>query len=180
MRLAFLALLFAVACSEAPVEVVTDTREPIEIKYVGPAELEVRAAPAATAELITKYQSGEAVSIVAKQGEWAEIRTGVGTGWVQYASLTNAEAAKAEEDNPQPRFLRTPMPVTAPGAHGEIYIEADVNTDGKVTSTRLLHNTTGSEALAAQNAAALQRAQFHPIVQKGERKAFKYYHRVTY
>ena len=179
MRLAFLAL-FALACSEAPVEVATDTREPIEIKYVGPAELEVRTAPSPTAELITKYQSGEAVSILARQGDWAEIRTGVGTGWVEYKHLTTGEAAKAEEDNPQPRFLRTPMPVSAPAAKGEIYIEADVNTDGRVTGTRLLHNTTGSDALAAQNAAALQRAQFHPIVQKGERRAFKYYHRVTY
>jgi len=73
-----------------------------------------------------------------------------------------------------------PMPVSAPSAHGEIYIEADVNTSGEVTSLRVLTNTTGSPDLAAANVAALRTARFYPIVQKGERKAFKYYHRVTY
>ena len=72
------------------------------------------------------------------------------------------------------------MPVSAPAAKGEIYIEADVNTDGDVVATRIITNTTGSEALAAQNAAALRQAKFYPIVQSGERKPFKYYHRVSY
>ena len=180
MRLAAVLLLLALGCSKAPVEVATDTREPIEIKYVGAPELDVRGAPREDAAVVSKYQNGEAISVIAKQGEWAEIRTGVGTGWVKYADLTTADAAKADAENPQPKFRRTPMPVTAPAARGEIYIEADVNTDGRVTATRILHNTTGSTTLATQNEAALQRAQFYPIVQRGERKAFKYYHRVTY
>jgi outer membrane biosynthesis protein TonB len=73
-----------------------------------------------------------------------------------------------------------PMPVSAPASHGEIYIEADVNSDGDVVGTRIITNTTGSPALAIQNEVALRSAKFHPIVIKGERKPFKYYHRVTY
>jgi hypothetical protein len=72
------------------------------------------------------------------------------------------------------------MPVSAPSAHGEIYLEADVNSDGEVLSVKTLSNTTGSEALVSQNAAALRSSKFYPIVQKGERKPFKYYHKVTY
>jgi TonB family protein len=73
-----------------------------------------------------------------------------------------------------------PMSVSAPGAHGEIYLEADVNSDGEVTAVRTLVNTTGSAALEAQNASALRSAKFFPIVRNNERTKFKYYHRVTY
>ena len=73
-----------------------------------------------------------------------------------------------------------PMPVSAPSARGDIYIEADVNTDGEVTAVRMITNTTGSTALGQQNMDALRRAKFFPIVVKGERQRFKYYHRVTY
>ena len=84
------------------------------------------------------------------------------------------------EEDPQPKFRVMPMPVSAPSARGEIYIEADVNTDGDVVSTRMITNTTGSALLASQNEAALKSARFHPIIVKGERQKFKYYHRVTY
>ena len=36
------------------------------------------------------------------------------------------------------------------------------------------------QTLAAQNANALRSSKFYPIVVKGERKPFKYYHKVTY
>ena len=72
------------------------------------------------------------------------------------------------------------MPVSAPSARGDVYIEADVNTDGEVTDVRMIQNTTGSEALGTQNMQALRQAKFHPILVKGERQKFKYYHRVTY
>jgi hypothetical protein len=85
-----------------------------------------------------------------------------------------------QEENPQPKFRVMPLPVSAPSARGEIYLEADVNTEGEVVTVRTITNTTGSEALVAQNTAALRAARFHPIVQKGERVKFKYYHRVTY
>ena len=176
------ALLFAVACAnEQPAVTETvDAREPIGVWYVGAPELPVREQPNDTAAVITTYSNGEALSVLVDKGEWVEVRTGDRSGWAKKADLTTAEEKVAAEENPQPKFKVVPLPVTAPSARGEIYIEADVNTDGEVVATRVITNTTGSEALAAQNVGALMRAKFHPIVLKGERHKFKYYHRVTY
>jgi uncharacterized protein YgiM (DUF1202 family) len=157
-----------------------DTRDPVAVRYVGAPELNVRAAANDTAAVLATYQNGEAISVLADKGEWVEVRTGDRAGWARSADLVDAQAAVEQEENPQPRFRVMPLPVSAPSARGEIYLEADVNTEGEVVNVRTITNTTGSEALVAQNTAALRAARFHPIVQKGERVKFKYYHRVTY
>ena len=157
-----------------------DTREPIGVWYVGAPELKVRAQPNDTAAEVASYQNGEAISVLAQKGDWAEVRTGAGSGWAKMSDLGTAEAKKELEDNPQVKFRIMPLPVTAPSARGEIYIEADVNSDGEVVATRVLENTTGSPALASQNASALISAKFYPIIRKNQRTPFKYYHRVTY
>ena len=180
-RLLVPVLFLAIACAEErPAAPPTDTREAIETLYVAAPELPVRTQASESAPVITKYQIGEAVSILAKNGEWAEIRTGDTSGWVRLSDLHTAKEQAAGEENPTPKFQKMPMPVTAPSAHGEIYIEADVNTDGDVTSTRILSNTTGSDLLATQNAEKLKGSKFYPLSIKGERKTFKYYHKVTY
>jgi uncharacterized protein YgiM (DUF1202 family) len=171
------------ACSGE--RVVTDTgtmemRESIAVRYVGAPEVSVREQPNDTAAVLATYQNGEAVAILADKGEWVEVRTGDRSGWVKAADLTTAEGKQEAEDNPQPKFVTMPQPVSAPSAKGEIYIEADVNSDGEVINVRVITNTTNSEALAHQNSESLRRAKFYPIVQNGERKPFKYYHRVTY
>lgn len=177
-----LALLLLAACtSEQPaVTETTDTRASIGIWYVGSPELTVREQANDTAAVLATYQNGEAVSVLAEKGEWVEIRTGERSGWAKKADLTTAAGKTEAEENPQPKFKTMPMPVSAPSARGEVYIEADVNTDGDVVTTRIITNTTGSQALAAQNENALKSAKFYPIVIKGERQKFKYYHRVTY
>ena len=180
--LAIALVLLASFCKSEPVVTATvDTREPIGIWYVGaPGGMDVRQQPNDTAEVIATYQNAEAISVLAQKGEWAEVRVGDGSGWARMTDLTTAAAKDADEEDPQPKFRVMPLPVTAPSAHGEVYIEADVNSDGEVIRTRIITNTTGSPSLANQNAAALQAAKFYPIMQKGERTPFKYYHRVTY
>lgn len=176
-------LLLAAACkSEAPVTDTTpiDAREPIEVRYVGGPELVVRERPDETAPEIAKYQNSEAVSILSVKGDWVEVRSGAGSGWARAAELTDAAGMQQQEENPQPKFRVVPMPISAPSAKGEIYLEADVNSDGEVISVRTITNTTGSEALAHQNTESLKTAKFYPIMQNGERTPFKYYHRVTY
>ncbi len=180
-RLAVAVLLIAACKSETVVDTTpTDTREPVAIRYVGSPELAVRAQPNDTAPVLVTYQNGEGVSVLADKGEWVEVRTGDRAGWVRAAELTSAEGKQESEDNPQPKFRVMPMPVSAPSVHGEIYLEADVNTDGEVVAVRTLVNSTGSPALEAQNTQALKAARFYPIVQKNQRVKFKYYHRVTY
>lgn len=184
MKRIALALLLLAACKQertittgtTPV----DAREPIAVRYVGSPELPVREQASDTAPILATYQSGEAISILADKGEWVEVRTGDGSGWARSADLTSAEAIAEAEKNPEPKFKVVPMPVSAPSAKGEIYLEADVSSDGDIISIRTISNTTGSTALEAQNTAALKSAKFYPIVQNNQRRKFKYYHRVSY
>ena len=154
--------------------------ENVEIAYVGAPELDVHAKADDASPIVTKFLNGESVSVLSKKGDWVEVRTAGGSGWAHGADLTNAAAAKAEEENPTPKFRKPPSPVSQPGAHGTVYIEAAVNTDGDVTHTQLISNTTGSDTLAIQNEAALKQSKFYPIVQKGQKKDFLYYYRVDY
>jgi TonB family protein len=181
-RLALLVLL-AAACKQETVVTDTtpvDTREPVAIRYVGAPELPVREQPNDTAPILVTYQNGESISVLAEKGEWVEVRSGDGSGWARAADLTDAAGRQEAEENPQPKFRVMPMPVSAPSAKGEIYLEADVNSDGEVTSVRTISNTTGSAALEAQNTNALKNAKFFPIMQNNQRTKFKYYHKVTY
>lgn len=180
-RAAVLLLVLAACRAERPVVTETaDTREPVAVKYVGGPELNVREQPNDNAPILATYSNGEAISVLAEKGEWSEVRTGDRAGWAKTAELTTAEAKVAQDTNPQPQFRVMPLPVSAPSTRGEVYIEADVNTEGEVTATRVISNTTGVPALAEQNANALKSARFYPMVVKGERRQFKYYHRVTY
>jgi uncharacterized protein YgiM (DUF1202 family) len=183
-RATLLLTFFALAaCGNKTETVVTetmDTREPVRVAYVGAPELNVREQASDTAPVITTYSNGEAISVLAEKGDWVEIRTGTRSGWAKSSELTDAAGKEQAENNPNPKFRVVPMPVSAPSAHGEIYIEADVNTEGEITATRILENTTGSTALAEQNASALKNGRFYPIIKDGERRQFKYYHRVTY
>jgi uncharacterized protein YgiM (DUF1202 family) len=179
MRLAAVFLILLVGCSKPDVET-TDTRNAIATQYVGVADLPVHSQPGDITPVITHYKHGESISVLSHKGDWAEVRTAMGNGWVHQKDLVSAAEAASSKDNPNPRFEHAPSPVTAPSAHGTIYIQADVNTDGDITNTTLIDNTTGSPDLAEKNMAALKRAKFYPILIHGERKPFQYFYRVDY
>src|SRR5581483_9666595 len=146
------------AChQETAVTGTTDTRDPIAIQYAGVSELPVHAKPDDHSKVVTKYLSGESVSILSRKGDWSEVRTVEGSGWVHTADLTTAQSA-----------------------HGVIYLEADVNTDGDVTHVDVLADEPKDPSLLQRNIASLMQAKFYPIVQKGQKKAFKYDYRVEY
>ena len=180
-HLAFVLLLFSFSCKQEPVITETvDTREPVGVLYVAQPTMPVHEKPDEKSAVVATYQSGEAISVLAKKGDWAEVRTGGGSGWAKSSDLMDADAKKQLEANPDVRFRIMPLPVSAPSARGEIYIQADVNSDGDVVATKIIGNTTGSPELAAQNEQALKSAKFYPIIQKNERKPFQYFHKVTY
>lgn len=175
-----LAVMLLAGCSQPSAEPPTDTREPIAIRYVAGSKLAVRARPDDKSVVLTNFDHAESVPILAKKGDWVEVRTASGNGWAHDAELVDAQEGAQSKDNPNPKFLHPPESIPSPNRHGTIYIEADVNTDGDVTGTTIITNNTGSDALAAENAAALQRAKFYPIVIRGERKPFKYDYRIDY
>lgn len=174
-------LLFSCMQKTKPVaQVDPDTREAVAIQYVGVPTLKVHAAPSETSDVVTKYGFGETVSVLAHRDTWAELRMfDNSSGWVPANQLMTAEEAKTRVSD-TPHFYVAPQAVDGGRAHGEILLQAKVNTDGTVISVDTVKNTTGSKALADQNAAALQQAQFYPISQKGQRMTFFYTHNVYY
>jgi TonB family protein len=191
MRRLLLAAILLAACakSEAPAanDTADDVRTPIATEYVRGVDLKVHGKPDDASPVVATYGTSESVSILSKKGDWDEVRTVDGSGWVHASELaTAAEIAKANADgaegagNTSARFIVPPEPVTQPGAHGDITLEADVNSSGEVFNVRVTENNTGSEALAQRNVESLKKARFAPIVKHGERMPFTYEHRVHY
>lgn len=173
-------LLFSCMQKPKPVAQAPEAREPVAILYVAVPTLQVHAAASETSPVITKYGFGETVSVLSHNANWAELRMfDNSSGWVQANQLMNAEQAKALVSD-TPHFYVAPQAVDGGRAHGEIALQAKVNTDGTVIDVVTTKNTTGSKALADKNAAALQQAQFYPITQKGQRMTFFYTHSVYY
>ena len=180
-RLLLIAAIGLAACNSEPSSTeTTDTRMPIEVQYVRDAALKIHTKAADDAPVVTTYQHGESVSVLSRRGAWAEVRIASGSGWVHASELAGAAEATKEADNTKPHFTRELQPVSQPGAHGDIVLEADVNTDGAVTNVRTIRNTTGSASLEARNIASLRQATFTPVVRHGRREAFVYEHRVHY
>jgi len=180
MRMAAIALLLLAACAKEAQQAPA-VRTPVAVEYVRGDALEIHATPSDGAPVIARYDGGESVSVLSRQGEWSEVRTADGSGWARASGLANAAESKAKEsDNLSPRFHRAPAPVTEPGAHGEILLVASVNSDGEVVGVKVERNTTGSPALLAKNIAALQGARFFPIVRHGKRMPFVYDYHVGY
>jgi len=170
------------ACTKsAPVVVVQPpAKKAIDIAYVAVPFLKVYDAPRAGATKITQYGINETVSILAKRGEWCEVRTVDGSGWALASELMDGAKAKEISEDPTPRFLVAAAPVPDARARGEIDLVAKVNTDGDVIEVKMGKNTTNNSALAAANANALLQAKFYPMVQKGQRMTFFYEHKVLY
>ena len=181
--LALLLVLAAVACeqTESSADTASDSRQAIAVEYVRADELPIRSRPYDGAPVIATYSRGSSVSVLSHRGEWDEVRVADRSGWAPASSLASGvEAQKAEADNLNPNFKIPPAPVTSPGAHGEITLEATVNQDGEVVDVRTVLNTTGNPEMATRNTRSLRLARFEPIVQHGTRKAFVYEYRVHY
>jgi len=186
MKHILFALLILTACVKRPAPVASDTQPvppaeqmAIAVEYVGVPAMTVYERPALDATVTGSYGLSEAISVLDVKGDWKRIRTFDGTGWVQGKDLLTADQI-GSVDLAVPRFYVVPAPVNAPRARGEIELHAKVNTDGAVVEVRTIKNTTGSQALAQQNAEALKKALFYPMVDKGARKTFIYEHHVYY
>ncbi len=157
-------------------------REPIGFMFVEAPEVFVHRSPQATSPKIETYRAGQPVTVLARNGDWSEVRLGVGTGWVQNSALV---AEKPREDlssaSERIKFRKAPTPIASPGTtSGYIALEADVNSEGQVTAVRTLQNTTGSVELEARNRASLESASFYPLRAGGRVRSFIYNYRVAY
>jgi TonB family protein len=76
------------------------------------------------------------------------------------------------------RFVTPPRPsFNENGPHGVVTIEASVNAEGVVTSTKVVSNTTGEEAYATLAAREVKEARFAPPVRNCVTRAFVFTYR---
>lgn len=181
-------VILALGCMQKPRPISTEAEMPINpadrpaiaVEYVGVPTLSVYQQPVETAPVIGNYAYTESISVLKRQGDWSQIRMFSGVGWVKSNELINADQVKLATEKAVPRFFEAPPQIQRPRARGEIVFEAKVNTAGEVFEVRTVRNTTGIQSLAEENAKALQTAKFYPMIDKGQRKAFIYEHRVYY
>jgi len=176
-----LSLIISCRTKQAPASApIAGVRYAIGIAYVGVPSMRIYAQPNTAAEPITQYGYTETVSILARNGDWVEVRTVEGSGWALAKELiSGAEVEKLSKDD-SPRFMTPPTAVPQAVVRGEIVLEAKVNTDGDVVEVKPVSNSTGNGALATANAEALMQSHFYPMIQKGQRVVFSYQHHVYY
>ena len=168
-------LLLIAACSTPPPPApstappATSTPPTLGSARVAATALNVRAEPSPDADVLTTLRRNDSLTLLEERNGWFSVKLASGqTGWVssQYVSRGDAplqaprrrggcapDADYAFEKAPTPSFSES-------GAHGMVIIEASVNTNGDVTSTRIMSNTTADTALAALAEREIRSAKF--------------------
>lgn len=146
------------------------------------ATLNVRKEPSTTADVLAQVKKGDKLALLATRADWSNVRTADGTtGWVASKLVSNdlvAAAAPRRRGSCPPdsdyHFTKAPLPSFSDNStvHGIVTVEADVNTRGDVTATRILSNTTGEEAMGKIAEREIKSAKFAPPVRNCVLKAF--------
>jgi TonB family protein len=153
--------------------------------------LNVRSAPAADADVVTKVSRGDELAVLGTSDGWTNVRVSSGaTGWVssQHVSpdglLREAPKRTAAAKPKRPSrpgcpadsdfsFVKAPVPsfdeVRRPGL---VVVDANVDAKGNVISTRIVSNSTGDPALAALAEREIRTARFAPPIRNCAPRAF--------
>jgi uncharacterized protein YgiM (DUF1202 family) len=147
---------------------------------VNATALNVRSDPSMNGEVVTHAKRGEKLDVLGERGDWLRVRLADGTkGWVsaQHVMRDGATAAKPRRSgcpsDSDYAFVKNPMPTFSDsGAHGMVTVEANVDSKGNVTSTKLISNTTGDDSLGFLAEREIRAAKFIPPVRECVPKAF--------
>ncbi|HEX7833232.1 MAG TPA: TonB family protein, partial [Thermoanaerobaculia bacterium] len=128
------------------------------------------------------------LDVLSEGDSWTKVRLADGQeGWVASRFVAQPQAArKLSKKKGCPvdsdfAFVETPTPrFSDSGAHGVVVVEANVNVSGKVTSTKVISNGTGDEALAFLAAKEIQSAKFSPPIRNCVARAFIFTYRRTF
>jgi hypothetical protein len=110
------------------------------------------------------------------------------TGWVS-AQHVRTEGAKKQIRRRRPNcppdsdfaFVKTPTPSFSDKPRpGIVVVEATVNANGEVVSTRVVSNTTGEEALAFLTEREIRAAKFTAPIRDCAPRTFIYTYRRTF
>lgn len=167
---------------------------PAEEPVIGHAKvtasaLNVRSEPATSAEIVTRLKRGARVPVLAREEGWTRVKLEEGgTGWVASRFLaTEGEkraASRGRKGCPPDSdfaFLETPtLAFSDSGAHGLVVVDATVTAAGKVTSTKIISNDTGDEALAFLAEREIRSATFAAPIRNCAPRSFIFTYRRTF
>jgi len=153
--------------------------------------LNVRRDPSSTADVITLVKRGEKLTLLAATESWMKVLLDNGEiGWVSSQHVTR-EGAAAKPPARQRKggcpadsdyaFATTPVPsFSDSGKHGLVIVEADVDTSGRVISTRVISNSTGDEALGFLTQREIKGARFVAPMRNCVPRAFIFTYKRTF
>jgi TonB family protein len=183
MRKLLIAVMILAACSTPPQPAPetappsTPGQEPaIGTVRVSANTLNVRREASASSDVIAQVRKGERLALLSSGDQWDRIR--LGTGEIGFVSIDHVirEGVRARRGCPADadyQFAKTPTPAFSDsGAHGVVTVEANVDKGGNVTSTKLIGNTTGDEALGVLAQREIRDAKFSPPIRNCVPKAF--------
>jgi uncharacterized protein YgiM (DUF1202 family) len=162
---------------------VTTIEGPTESLVVLSTTLNVRVEPSTSGPIVAKLSRGERVMVLKREGAWSRVQTSAGDiGWVSSeligSSAKRGTRARTKSGCPADRefaFDHTPTPsFSQEGAHGLVVVEAGVDVDGNVRSTRVVSNSTGDPAMAARAEKELKTAKFIVPIRNCVPRAFIY------
>jgi uncharacterized protein YgiM (DUF1202 family) len=150
--------------------------------------LNVRREPSSDAEVMAQVKKGTELGVLRSDESWMKVRLADGSiGWVAErfvardgASPKKRASTKRGSCPPDSdfAFLETPtIAFSEISAHGLVIVEATVNTKGIVTSTKVISNGTGDEALAFLTVREIKSAKFSPPIRDCAPRAFIYTYR---
>jgi TonB family protein len=158
---------------------------PVGVVRVTASTLNVRRQPATTADVLQKVNQGDRLTLLSVGNDWMQVQLPNGSrGWVSSNFVTRDDAAPKRtartpkrRDGCAPdsdyRFTKTPTPTFSDsGAHGLVVVEATVDKNGTVQSTRLVSNSTGDESLGFLAQKELKEARFEAPVRGCVARAF--------
>ena len=146
--------------------------------HVTATALNVREEPTTDSAVLTMLRRGASLQLIEEKEGWYRVRVASGrTGWVsaQYVARGTAPARRRGGCPPDSDYAieKSPMPsFSEDGPHGLVVVEANVNTSGEVTLTKVLSNTTGDPALGAKAEREIRSARFTPPVRDCVKRSF--------
>lgn len=159
--------------AELPAQAAVPTEQ-----YLATLTLDADSAPlyaeASTASpVVATLAAGEQLALLQRTTDWLKVRAASGvTGYLQPSALI---APTCTADHPEPRLLETPVfAFSEKGPHGSVVIEAELDADARIVSTRVLENSVGDPAAEKEALADLQRVRFLPPTKDCKPRSFFY------
>lgn len=184
MKQLFICVLLAVGCSAPPppkpvVAPAPQIQRELGAGHVTATALNVREEPSADAPALTMVRRGDTLQLLEEKDGWYRVRVASGgVGWVsaKYVAMGAPPPRRRRAGCPPDSdyaFEKSPLPsFSEDGRHGLVVVDANVNTDGAVTSTKVVSNNTGDAALAAIAEREIRAAKFIAPVRNCVKRSF--------